>query len=140
MNHNETLFEVLDPPAGGAARLRARIASEAARRRAARRRLQWSTAAVVAAGITVWGALSVSRSARPIPPAPELELVRIQFGLADPPSEPVTIPAALRGEVAARRVPLPTDAVVFYFVGSMSAPGNDPISSGDTADSVSETR
>ena len=64
-----------------------------------------------------------SQSAVAWPEAPniptELNLVRIQLGQLPAPSEAVTIPDDRRGEVAVRRVPLPSDEVVFYLVGSI---------------------
>ena len=49
----------------------------------------------------------------------EFDLVRMHLGLLDVPSEPLTIPAEQRIHTAVRRVPLATDQVVFYRVGSI---------------------
>jgi len=41
------------------------------------------------------------------------------LGQLAPPVEPVTLPEAARMSTAVRRVPLPTDEVVFYLIGSI---------------------
>ena len=50
---------------------------------------------------------------------PELDLVRIQLGQLAAPSAPLTIPADRRDHIAVRRVPLPTEDVIFYLVDSI---------------------
>ena len=49
----------------------------------------------------------------------ELDLVRMQLGQLAVPSEALTIPPDRRDQIAARRVPLPTDEVIFYRVDSI---------------------
>ena len=55
-------------------------------------------------------------------PLPEFEQARIRLGIGSQPSEPLTIPDSERLFTAARRIPLPTEEVVFYMVGSLDPP------------------
>ena len=41
----------------------------------------------------------------------------MRFGMEPAPNEVLSVPASQRGRFAVERVPLPTDAVVFYRVG-----------------------
>jgi hypothetical protein len=50
----------------------------------------------------------------------------VRLGLLSPPDEPVTIPARLRADLAARRVPLADERVVFYLVGSRAEAPSPP--------------
>ena len=43
----------------------------------------------------------------------------MSLGLSAAPSEPLTIPAEQRAYTAVHRVPLSTDQVVFYLIGSI---------------------
>jgi len=107
------LFRVLDPPPGGLADLRRRIAARESRR-------AWgfnlATAAVGLAIVIVGIVVSV-----PLTGPTNLlgdDLVAIQLGLIEPPSEPVSIRAANRGEFAVERVPTSDERVVMYRFGS----------------------
>jgi len=106
------LFESLEPPRGGLAGLRARIARDT-RRRVLMRRLQTATAALLVlavAGLTILD----PRGRRESPL--EFRLARMSLGLIPPPSEILTIPEERRHQIAVRRVPLQTDEVLFYLV------------------------
>ena len=111
----EGMFETLDPPPEGLAGLRERI------ERDGRRRTRGRLVPTVAAGVLLIVLVSWVVVAPPQAPdiPTELDLVRIQLGQLPAPSEAVTIPDDRRGQVAVRRVPLPTDEVVFYLVGSI---------------------
>lgn len=113
----ERLFDTLEPPAGGLAGLRGRIARDT-RRRATMRRLQAATAAMVVVGLVGWAGVAQRRQVTALPA--QFDLVRMNLGLLPPPSEVLTIRADQRGNTAVHRVPLPTDEVVFYLVGSIS--------------------
>ena len=95
-------------------------------------RLRWAQASVAAtllAALVGWAVLGPSTDQSRS--SPELDLVRIHLGLLPSPSEVVTIPEDRRNDLAVRRVPLPTDQVVFYRVGSIEeagATGNNAIS------------
>ena len=110
------LFEVLEPPPGGLTRLRSRI------RRAERQRVRtWQLASATAgvAGIVVAVLLIptfIGSQTRPLDLGSDLMAIR--FGLADPPTEPVTIVPEHRHQYAVQRIPTTDDRVVFYLVGS----------------------
>ena len=109
------MFETLDPPAGGLSHLRERMARDAQRRRQLR---QIPRLALVAAPmVLVAWIVFATRAAPDIPP--ELDLVRMQLGQLAVPSDVVTLPDDPRRQIAVRRVPLPTNRVVFYRVGSI---------------------
>src|SRR5262245_35509806 len=114
----EGLFPTLDPPPGGLTRLRTRIRED--RRRRAR---SWglATAGIAAVAFAVL-VLVPPRPVAPLQALPGLEsdLLAIQLGIVDPPSEPVSIRPDLRGEFAVRRIPTTDRRVVFYLVGSRS--------------------
>ena len=117
MNHNpERVFETFEPPPGGLARLRERID----RRMGWRARVRYvpaATAASLLVALVSWTAFNPG--GRPAPPPAELDLIRMHLGLLASPSETLTIPVDQRSTTAIRRVPLPTDQVVFYMVGSI---------------------
>ena len=118
-------FEPLEPPRGGLAGLRARIALDDAKRTRSRRRWAMVTAAGIPAVLLV--TLFVF-SLRPQAPMPErFRLARIVAGLEPPPNEPLTISADRGHLVAAQRVPTPSDDVVFYLVGSIQAAPEIPV-------------
>ena len=110
----EGLFETLDPPPGGLPKLRERIGGAARWRK--RRRPALGAAAVALLIVLVGWVVFVPSKEPNIPP--ELDLVRMYLGQLPPPSEALTIPKDRRGEFSVRRVPLPTDQVIFYLVGS----------------------
>ena len=118
---HERLFESLEPPRGGLAGLRARIESDR-RRRVRARNLQAVAAVVLVLAVSTW---SVFAPRTPGEPPPSFELARIGLGLAPKPSEAVTVPDGRRHELAVHRVPLDTDSVVFYRIGSLH-PEPDP--------------
>ena len=106
-------FETLEPPPGGLAGLRTRIARDAARRRRTR------YARLAAAACVALFLVGLVTLRRPEPELPaEFQLARMQLGLVAQPTEVLTIPEGQRHKLAAARVPLDTDRVVFYMVGS----------------------
>lgn len=115
-DEHERLFETLEPPPGGLVGLRERIERDA-RRRVRLRRVQAVAAATVLVALVSWTAFSPRGEPDTLPA--EFDLVRMSLGLLAPPSETLTIPEDRRSETAVRRVPLPTDEVVFYLVGSI---------------------
>jgi hypothetical protein len=108
------MFEVLEPPGGGPEMLRRRLKREPARR------LQ-----LVAAFLLLAATLGVATQ---LPYGgeqsllPEFGQARMRLGIGSQPSEPLTIPEGDRSLAAAHRVPLPTDEVLFYLVGSIDQP------------------
>ena len=68
-------------------------------------------------GLLTWAGVDW-RGQRDTLPA-EFDLVQVSLGLSAAPSEPLTISVAQRTHTAARRVPLPTDQVVLYLIGSI---------------------
>jgi hypothetical protein len=111
----EKLFEVLEPPPGGLAGLRARIEWDG-RRRARSRRVKLLAAATLVAAIAGW-AVFAPRGGEPLPP--QFDFARMSMGQLPWPSETLTLPPDKRDEIAVRRVALPTDEVVFYLVASV---------------------
>ena len=112
----ERMLSTHEPPPGGLVQLRARIERDA-RSRLGVRRLQVATAATVLVALATWaGLVSAGRSDR-LPAG--FELVQMNLGQRAAPSETLTIPAEHRFHTAVRRVPLPTDHVVFYLIGSI---------------------
>ena len=85
-----------------------------ARRRG--RRVQVALGALV---LTAAGWATLGRGPNPAASSPELDLVRMSLGQIAAPTEPLTQAAASRLTTAVHRVPLPTDQVVFYLVGSI---------------------
>lgn len=109
-------FETLEPPPGGLEGLRSRLARDTRRRRVRARVLAGVGAFAVLLAAT-WTARAPGYTADDLPP--EFDLVRMHLGLTPLPSEPVTIPEHRREDTAVQRVPLPTDDVIFYLVGSI---------------------
>jgi hypothetical protein len=103
------VLRTLEPPPGGLAQLRARIERDAGWPVGARR-LQVVTAATLLLAFVTWAGVDW-RGQRDTLPA-EFDLVQMSLGLSAAPSEPLTIPAV-------HRVPLSTDQVVFYLIGSI---------------------
>jgi hypothetical protein len=118
MTESDDLFVTLEPPPGGPARLRSRMDREQ-RRRARLRRLRSAAVVGVLGGVLVIGGIALGPGVAPDPLPAELDLVRMALGQLAPPIEPVTLPEAARMSTAVRRVPLPTDEVVFYLIGSI---------------------
>jgi hypothetical protein len=110
------LFEVLEPPPGGLARLRARI--EAHERSMRRTGLLFGAAGLAAALLLITVLLLAPPAHRALLHGAEGDLLAIRLGLAAAPEEPVTIPPALRGSYAASRVPTSDDRVTYYRIGS----------------------
>lgn len=126
------VFEQVDPPAGGLARLRARLDVEQGR---ARRAGFWVAASTVAlTAIAVAGAALAPRLGLPaedttgspvdsLPGTGQMGPALASLGLAPVAAEPVSVPSAERGATAVERVPLPTDDVVFYLVATRTEAG-----------------
>lgn len=76
-----------------------------------------AVAASLLVALVSWAAFGPSDQPDPLPA--ELDLVRMTLGLLAAPAETLTIPVDERSKTAIRRVPLPTDQVVFYLVGSI---------------------
>jgi hypothetical protein len=124
----EDLFVDLEPPSGGLQRLRRRLDAEpveAPRRR--RWRISWVTAAAAAAVVVVWLAVAPAILGGPtlMVAAEEALPGLVHLGLADPPSEPVTVPEEERSRVAIERVTTATDAVVYYRVVTLDDEGKE---------------
>jgi hypothetical protein len=116
----ELLLDPLEPPPGGLAGLRRRIAGRERRRAAARSTLPALAIVAVAgcAAILAW----LGSPPRPLA-APVLDdLGSIALGIAAPPVEPVTVPAARRNDTAVLRVPTRDDRVVLYLVAPSRPP------------------
>ncbi len=108
------LFRRLEPPRGGLAGLRARLDRDDVRRG---RRLGLQGAAATLA-LTAVVAAALLAPERPHVAVLDIGPARIRLGLAPEPTEPVSIPIARRGDLAAERVPVRNDRVVFYRIGS----------------------
>lgn len=111
------MFEILEPPAGGLTRLRARIRQDQVRR------VRNSRLTVAGAGMAVVAVVALAAGLFPGPapvllPGLESDLLAIQAGMVEPPAEPVSIPPALRRDFAVQRIPTSDDKVIFYLVGS----------------------
>jgi hypothetical protein len=111
----DDLFDPLDPPPGGVERLRARIA----RTRRARIRRRRVAGALVAAPLLAAAAYIVLPRATAPSSIGGFSPMRVGLGLEARPTEPVTIAPASRGSAAVQRVPLGTDTVLLYLVGSI---------------------
>ena len=119
----EDTFEKLEPPRDGLAGLRVRIERERRRQlRLRRTRTAAATLVVLAAAALVF----FLSPGHPAPWSPGFSPTGVRLRLASLPGEPVTIPARLRADLAARRVPLENERVVFYLVGSRAEPPSPP--------------
>jgi len=112
----ERLFDVLEPPPGGLAGLRARIERDG-RRRARSRRVQLLAAATLVAVLAGWSVFAPRGGGEQLPT--QFDFARMSVGQLPWPSETLTVPEDRRDEIAVRRVSLPTDEVVFYLVASV---------------------
>lgn len=112
--------ETLEPPPGGLAALRQRIA----RRERARRNLR--RAAASGAVVFVLGALALwmarSEQTHPVSLPAGDDLLAIGLGLRQAQSEPATIAPSKRNSAALLRVPTTNERVAFYLVGALRAP------------------
>ena len=135
----QDVFEKLEPPPGGPARLRARMTAAARpRESSAFRPLAWIAAAAVAASLTALVVLAALE--RPVThaasgpavvppttvvaaasgvPLPGTHPALATLGLEPLPTEPVTA-AAGASSLALRRVPVADDRVVFYLVADIA--------------------
>jgi hypothetical protein len=111
----DRLFEQLDPPRSGLAELRSRIERDG-RRQVRARRLRAVAATFVVLVVTGLLLFPTGEPRKPLRPA--FSPTGVRLGLQAEPAEPVTIPAEMRGELAAFRVPLESPDVVFYMIGS----------------------
>jgi hypothetical protein len=112
------LFEVLEPPPGGLAKLRARIASDTRQRRSFEL-LGYAAAAALLlflTGVTIVG----PRGSRSGYAMPQFDQARLRLGMDSSPAEALTIPASERAVLGAQRIPLPTNDVQFYLVASIA--------------------
>jgi hypothetical protein len=112
----EKLFDVLEPPPGGLTGLRGRIERDR-RRRVTSRRVQLLAAATLVAALAGWSLLAPGGGEEPLPP--QFDFARMSLGQLPWPSETLTLAEDERGEIAVRRVSLPTDEVVFYLIASV---------------------
>jgi len=118
MTESHDLFAILEPPPDGPARLRSRMDRE--KRRSARsRRLRSAAVVGVLGGVLIIGGIALGPGVATDPLPAEFDLVRMALGQIAPPIEPVTLPDVARVSTAVLRVPLPTDEVVFYLIGSI---------------------
>ena len=133
----EQVFEELDPPPGGLADLRERIAQqeEPRERRSLRPALRWTAGfgALVAAAAVL---LLIIATRSQIDNSPEAEIpsplrigalanshpALVSHGLAPAPEQPVIIASSQRQAMAALQVPLDRQDVVFYWVSSAQPP------------------
>jgi hypothetical protein len=115
-HETDRLFPILDPPPGGLTRLRARIREDRRRRR---RSWALATAGIAVLAFAILVLVPLHTETR-LPPWFESDLLAIQLGIVDPPSEPVSIRPDLRHEFAVQRIPTTDERVVFYLVGSRS--------------------
>jgi hypothetical protein len=111
MNDGLEALRSLDPPPGGVEALRRRLARRARRRLVTRATL--AGALVIVGGLALHTALAPQ--SRPAWSAPDL--LAIDLGLVDPPSEPVTVTGNSRDRLAVLRVPTRDERVVFYLAG-----------------------
>jgi len=119
----DLLLEPLEPPPGGLDGLRRRI-ERRERRRTALRSAAPALAVVAVAGCAAFFAW-LGSPPRPGPVPVLDELGSIALGVAAPPLEPVTVPAARRNDTAVLRLPTRDDRVVLYLVAS-SRPPEEP--------------
>jgi hypothetical protein len=110
------MFEVLDPPRGGVTRLRARIRTDR------QLRIRNRVLATVAAGVIVLGLIALivlpNGGTALTLPGFESDLLAIQLGLIDPPTETVSIRPDLHHEYAVQQIPTADERIVFYMTGS----------------------
>jgi len=107
----------LEPPPGGVAGLRRRLARRDRRRAAAR----GAAAALVLVALIAAGALTlreVDRERRRVPDWARNDLMAVELGLVEAPSEPVSVPPAERNRLAVAPIPTRDARVVMYLVGS----------------------
>lgn len=116
----ERLFELLDPPPGGLARLRAGLRADRGRR--VRNRSLAAAVATAAAAALLAVFLAPDEGAPSRLPGLESDLLAVKLGLAEPPAEVVSIRPDQRREYAVRRIPTSDERVVFYVVGSRREP------------------
>jgi len=128
------VFEELEPPPGGAARLRRRLERERVRPGVPRALLPMTAAATAVAATIVWLALgSAPQRTRLAAPEQRRELAEllsshpatVALGMASNPAEPVVVREDARQRYAVTRVATPSDDVVFYWVASSEEPKTD---------------
>ena len=130
------LFTELTPPSGGLAKLRAKM-------EARRNRVQNSWLALLSAGasalvafLILWqtgasifighpGLAHVNFKARIFRPDLEAHPALSTLRLAQAIKTPVSVPAAMRHQVALSRVPLPSSKVIFYYIGTPPPSGKN---------------
>ena len=128
--NSSKVFEQLEPPPAGLTRLRVRIDEDTRRRRD--RAVNWAYGlSSLAAGLVALIIVLRPADGQPPPRANAADVMvdasgmghaaLVQLGLADAPSEPVTIAIGSRDQVAAYRVPSDDD-VVFYWVSRGEEP------------------
>jgi hypothetical protein len=130
---HEPLFRPLEPPPGGPARLRERLARE--RERAARPRRAWAWAAPALAAAATVAILLLASPPKPSPGNPAsdpgrsalAELVRdslaqptlASLGLAPRAAQPVEVAGPWRGTTALLRMPVDDHRVVLYLMAQV---------------------
>ncbi len=124
---SKELFERLDPPPGGLARLRVQL-DERERRAAAwrLRPLRWAVAVLLMGAIVGLAVVSFDRPRSGLDDrllAASSGPLGVRLGLAEPPSEAVSVPPGLRHRVAVERVEVEVPGVVYYRVAVLGEPG-----------------
>ena len=127
------IFERIDPPPGGLPRLRERLARER-RRRAYRTQATLAFASAAALALVFFFVRTAGDDVRRHRDAPEqlddvitLSVAAghhpglIGLGLYDGPTEPVSVRADRRHELAVKRVPTESQEVIFYLVASTAS-------------------
>jgi hypothetical protein len=111
------LFESLEPPRDGLARLRTRLEQD--QRRTRLLRAAYGGAAALLLGLAGWIALGPATTERYGGPEDPYRLARIGLGLEPVPEEQLTIHPEDRHRAAAGRVPLSDERVVLYLVATV---------------------
>ncbi len=101
-------------PPGGLHKLRERLEADSRWRKRGRPALGLSAGLLVV--VLVGWVVSIPSEEQDMPP--EFDLARIHLGQLPAPSEALTIPSDRRDQFSVRRVPLPTEQVVFYLIDS----------------------
>ena len=120
----DRIFVELEPQGGGVADLQRRIGQARARRRRS-----YVLASLLLASLlsTLWygPALLPGGASRAAAMLGD-DLLAIELGYREPPTEPLTVREGLRNRIAVKRVPTANPKVAYYLVGSLATPGPAP--------------